>query len=199
MGAGISIYRKIGNFIKQKWGMHMKNIIIVLSMIFLSIALLIVGFLVPKTTIKTSVKTEKLEAVTVEPTQTPNKTQIKGATQSALNTATPTPKSNEEVQAYLYISAGNTVYDPIPLTKELTFVVNQNEETLQNVIRVTPTSVVMHSANCDNQNCIHQGEITLENMKTRIFGNSIYCLPNQVVLTLYTAEEVEQAMENKIE
>lgn len=59
-----------------------------------------------------------------------------------------------------------------------------------NTIHLTPTGVYMESATCENQDCVHQGEVTLDNISSRILGNMIICLPNQVVLELYSAEEL---------
>ena len=48
----------------------------------------------------------------------------------------------------------------------------------------------MKSSPCDNQDCVKQGEVTLANKDERILSNMIICLPNQVVLELYTPEEL---------
>lgn len=49
----------------------------------------------------------------------------------------------------------------------------------------------MKSSSCDNQACVHQGIVTLENMSTRVLQNMIICLPNEVVLSLLTPEEAQ--------
>lgn len=61
---------------------------------------------------------------------------------------------------------------------------------VENLIRLTPEGVYMESADCDNQDCVHQGMVTLENRKTRPLMNYILCLPHQLSLALYTPEEV---------
>lgn len=61
-------------------------------------------------------------------------------------------------------------------------------ETL-NVIHLTPDGVWMEDANCANHDCMDQGEVTLDNIDERVLGNMIICLPNQVVLQLYTPQE----------
>jgi hypothetical protein len=48
----------------------------------------------------------------------------------------------------------------------------------------------MESATCENQDCVHQGEVTLENKNARVLENLIICLPNQVYLELYSTEEL---------
>ena len=60
----------------------------------------------------------------------------------------------------------------------------------ENDICVTPTGVYMESSTCENQDCVYQGEVTLDNMDERILGNMIICLPNQVCLELYSIEQL---------
>ncbi|MBQ8161668.1 MAG: NusG domain II-containing protein [Clostridia bacterium] len=59
-----------------------------------------------------------------------------------------------------------------------------------NVIHLTPDGVNMESSTCENQDCVQQGSVTLENRHERLLGGWIICLPNQVSLELYTPEEV---------
>ena len=59
-----------------------------------------------------------------------------------------------------------------------------------NNICVTPTGVYMESSTCENQDCVYQGEVTLDNMDERLLGNMIICLPNQVCLELYSIEQL---------
>jgi len=47
----------------------------------------------------------------------------------------------------------------------------------------------MAESSCDNQDCIYQGTVTLENKKERVLQNMILCLPNEVILELLTEEE----------
>ena len=61
---------------------------------------------------------------------------------------------------------------------------------VENVIHLTPDSVWMEDSTCEGHDCVKQGKVTLENRETRILSNMIICLPNQVVLELYTPEEV---------
>jgi hypothetical protein len=93
--------------------------------------------------------------------------------------------------AYLVLTMGNTRYKPLPLLKETTYRLHQPDGK-DNVFHVTRDSVYMDSANCDNQNCIHQGTVTLNNRDSRVLGNMIICLPNQVVLELITPKEAEE-------
>ena len=95
-----------------------------------------------------------------------------------------------EGSLYLLVTAGNTTYAPIRLDAEDTLTLTQGDD--MNVIHVTPDSIWMESANCDNQDCVEQGVVTAENRKTRVLGNTIVCLPHRVLLELFTAEELRE-------
>ena len=103
-------------------------------------------------------------------------------------TATPLPP--DQVRAYLMITVGQVTYSPIPLTQEGDYTIRQKELGRVNVIHVTPDSVTMASSTCDNQLCVGEGTVTLDNKETRILGGYIICLPNEVTLELYAAEEL---------
>ena len=64
------------------------------------------------------------------------------------------------------------------------------------MIEVTPTSVKMYESTCANQDCVRQGTVSLENYKQRVLQNMIICLPNEVMLELYTAEELAALLRN---
>jgi hypothetical protein len=110
--------------------------------------------------------------------------------QPALSEAQP-EATNGEVLAYLVLTMGDTRYKPLPLVKETAYRLRQADGK-ENVFHVTRDSVFMESANCDNQNCIHQGTVTLDNRDTRVLENMIICLPNKVVLELITPKEAEE-------
>ncbi len=90
--------------------------------------------------------------------------------------------------AYLVLSVGNTRYHPLPIFKETSYRLRQADGR-ENVFHVTLDSVHMESATCDNQDCIKQGTVNLENRDARVLRNMIICLPNQVVLELITPQE----------
>ena len=103
---------------------------------------------------------------------------------------TPAPLSGSEVRAYLVITVDNTTYSPLPLRQEGNYTIRQEGGAKVNVIHVTPDSVTMASSTCDNQLCVGEGTVTLDNKDTRILGGYIICLPNKVTLELYSAEEI---------
>jgi len=92
------------------------------------------------------------------------------------------------VQAFLRIQVDDEVWEPIPLMDDGVYTINQPDGKT-NVVFTTATGAVMHSSTCDNQSCVKQGEVTLENRESRVLTNMIICLPNQVILEVLTPEE----------
>ena len=124
-------------------------------------------------------------AVTPEITAAPEATAAPEVTDVPEATATP---DLSQVKAFLVVTVGDKTYQPIPLTEAGYYRFRHGD--CINIVHVTPTSIDMHEANCDNQDCVEQGEVTLENKDTRILGNRIICLPNQVTLQLYSRDEL---------
>ena len=81
---------------------------------------------------------------------------------------------------------------PLPQEGEYTKTIRQTMEDgseYVNVIHVTPTGFWMEKSNCEGQDCVDEGEVTLENRQERILGNMVICLPHQLMLYLITHEE----------
>lgn len=135
---------------------------------------------------------------TQEPAAAPEATAAAEATATTEPAATEQPQvtpivAASQTKAYLLVTVGGVVYRPLPLTEEGEYTLTQ-ENGAQNVIHVTADSVNMQSSTCDNQDCVMQGTVSLENMEDRLLGNMIVCLPNQVTLELYTAEEMTRLL-----
>ena len=103
--------------------------------------------------------------------------------------ATASP-DGQEARAYLLMTVSGTTYAPLALTTEGDFTIRQEATGAENVVHVTPDSITMKSANCDNQDCVLQGTVTLDTKDDRVLGSMIICLPHQVTLELYSAEEM---------
>ena len=88
-----------------------------------------------------------------------------------------------DVKAVVLISVGGRPYAVEPLNEERDVEVEQ-EHGEKNVVHLTPNGFYMHSSTCDNQLCISQGEVTMDNYTRRILGPYVLCLPNQVELEL---------------
>ena len=86
---------------------------------------------------------------------------------------------------------------PLPLTEEYDYPFVQvlaDGTQVRNVIRLMPDGFYMESSDCDNQNCVEEGVVTLENRDSRVLYNAVFCLPHQVCIELFSLEEVLQMM-----
>ena len=164
-----------------------RNFYLVLALIVLIAVLLIVGLRLRKK------PAPMVNLPTAEPfaTAVPAATDAPAADATAAPEATYIPTGAEVFTApgYVYISAGNEGrWFALP-EGEPGDITIKNEEQV-NVIRLTNHSVMMASSTCDNQDCVNQGEVSLENLSTRVLYNMILCLPHQVTIELYTQQEM---------
>ena len=113
---------------------------------------------------------------------------IAAAAVIALTQRKPLEQPAEDTCAFLVLTVAGEMYEPIELTEEGRYSITRGD--MVNVVAVTPDSVTMHSSTCDNQDCVLQGTVSLENRNDRVLQNMILCMPNEVVLELYTANEV---------
>ena len=132
------------------------------------------------------VVTEAASAVP-DTTAAPEANEAPESTEAPASTEEPAA-AKEPAQAYLVVSVAGAMYEPIPLYEEGRYTVKRGD--LVNTIEVTPDSIKMHASSCDNQDCVEQGVVSLENRSKRVLQNMIICLPNEVVLELYTPEEI---------
>ena len=96
-------------------------------------------------------------------------------------------------ESYLYVEAAAGAL-MVPLTEERTIPIDQGNGAVNN-IHIGVNSAYMESSTCDNQNCVDQGEITLENRETRVLYNMIICIPHDLLLELMTPEEALEQLE----
>ena len=92
--------------------------------------------------------------------------------------------------SYLFVNTGSSAYSPIPLNGDNSFRIAQQDGS-ENVIHIGENSFYMESSNCKNQNCVGQGEVTLENRESRPLFNMVICLPHNLSLELLTRAEAE--------
>ena len=96
---------------------------------------------------------------------------------------------------YMLLTVGDVVFMPYPLLEERELPITQADG-MKNVVHISPSGFFMASATCENQDCVHQGEVTLQNRDLRILGNQVVCLPNKVMLELLTPKEAMLVWEN---
>lgn len=141
------------------------------------------------------------ETKPAEPTAAPQPSEAADAT--AAPQAEPTEQAGGQAQdppSVAYAAGYVRVVSPtvngwLPLPAEKDYVYPLRQMTadgtiVENHIHLTPRGVYMESATCENQDCVHQGEVTLENKADRALENMIICLPHQVYLELYSTEEL---------
>ena len=151
-----------------------KNLVVILALAAL-IALVMLAATVLKPEINPT-----LGELTADPTAAPAVTDVPS---DAGEESTAQPAN-----AYLVVTVAGAMYEPIPLYEEGRYTITRGD--MVNTIAVTPTSIKMHESSCDNQDCVLQGEVTLENRDKRVLQHMILCLPNEVILELYTFDEL---------
>ncbi len=86
------------------------------------------------------------------------------------------------------ITVNGQEYARIPLSSPQTVTIDQGDGKV-NVVDVSDHGAVMLSSTCDNQQCVHMGEVTLDNWEVRTNQAFIICLPNRVTVELAVKEE----------
>ena len=95
------------------------------------------------------------------------------------------PSEAEENMAI--ITLDGEVIDRVPLSAPRTVTVEQPDGAV-NVVEVSDHGAVMLSSTCDNQLCVHMGEVTVDNWEYRPNQAFIICLPNRVSVELVVVE-----------
>ena len=193
-----------------------KDLLVIAAVIAVAAVLLAVSRLMPRTKLEDKVAQETLapDAVTYlnetptpevtpeaspEPAQSEapeapaqtaapeaNGAQAESAAQAA---AGPMPRAQTaEVKGYVVLTVGGRQYgDPIPMDRDKIITIQQ-EDGKVNKIHITPEKVYMESSTCENQDCVGQGEVSLDNYQTRILSTFVICLPNEVTIELFPVE-----------
>ena len=140
---------------------------------------------------------------TSEMTAAPEATATPDTTAMPETTATPEPTAEpvaqiagpmpraqvEKVRGYVVLTVGGQQYgDPIAMDREKIITIRQDDGKL-NQVHITPEKVYMESSTCENQDCVGQGEISLDNYDKRILGTYVICLPNNVTIELVPVGE----------
>lgn len=103
----------------------------------------------------------------------------------------PQAMENNAETAYLHISVPGQADQWVPLTEEREIRIEQDNGDY-NVVQLFQGGFRIIESNCSNQSCIHQGEVTVDNIGTRLLGNEVICLPHKLVLTLETTADAAQ-------
>ena len=146
---------------------------------------------------------EPEETAAPEATAEPEETATTAKDSSpAAQAAGPMPRAQTaQVRGYVVLTVGGRQYgDPIAMDREKIITIRQDDGKV-NLVHITPEKVYMESSTCENQDCVGQGEISLDNYDKRILGTYVICLPNNVTIELgpageYAAKE-EEIMRNQ--
>ena len=127
---------------------------------------------------------------TAQPTDEPAVEATAQPTAQPVQAAGPMPRpQTQTVRGYVVLNVGGRQYgDPIAMDRDKIITLKQDDGKI-NKVHITPEKVFMESSTCDNQDCVMQGEITLENYKTRVLSTYVICLPNNVSIELVPVEE----------
>ena len=150
----------------------MKNALVIGVMLLVSLGLILATrFLLPgeeRSQEEIQKQIEELTQATAAPTAFPEEGQA---------------AKGPEAEAYLYIIVNGRISGIYPIGEEGDVTVDQGNGKV-NVVHVTENGFYMASSTCDNQLCVQQGEVTIDNYQQRILGASVLCLPNNVDLEL---------------
>ncbi len=96
----------------------------------------------------------------------------------------PRPDVTEDL---VIVTVDGREYARVPLSRPGPVTIRQ-ENGAENVVLVSEKGAVMQSSTCDNQLCVHMGEVTVENWQYRPNQQFIICLPNRVSVELVVHE-----------
>lgn len=131
---------------------------------------------------------EELPEQSEEPAQSAApETEASAQSDGAVMGPMPAPQVSE-IRGYVVITVGGRQYgDPIAMDRDKVITIKQDDGKV-NKVHITPEKVYMESSTCENQDCVGQGEISLDNYKTRILSTYVICLPNEVTIELVPVE-----------
>ena len=171
------------------------NVVIPAAVVLLAAGLLAAELLLPGQT-RTQEDINRQIAALTTPTPAPSAAPTKAADAStpapsaepaaASPTLAPAAEENKQAalaEAYLFIIRGNRIWGIEALGEERDVTVDQGDGVV-NVIHLLPDGFYMASSTCENQLCVTEGTVTVENYQRRILGPCVYCLPHSLQLEL---------------
>ena len=188
-----------------------KDALVIGAVLVIALVMLAVSRLLPKTNLEGKVAqvTMAPDAVEyIEPTAAPTAEPASEATAEPASEATAEPAAEataepeaaavagpmmpaqtQKIGGHVILTVGSRQYgDPIPMDRDKIITIRQSNGQI-NKVHITPDSAYMEYSTCDNQDCVGQGHITLDNYETRILSTFVICLPNNVTIEMVPAEE----------
>ncbi len=181
-----------------------KDAWIIAGVLVLAVALFAISRFMPKKDLSERVAQETLAPDAVEyltpepaqqepeetelPTVQPEETESSQPQETAQVAGPMPPAQTAEVKGHVIITvAGRQYGDPIAMDRDKVITIRQDDGKV-NKVHITPEKVYMESSTCDNQDCVGQGEVSLENYETRILSTYVICLPNEVTIEMVPVE-----------
>lgn len=79
----------------------------------------------------------------------------------------------------VYVTLDGAALIDLPFSQPRTVEIVQPDGAV-NAVAFTGEAVYMDHANCENQDCVDMGQVTLDNLEVRVMGGFIICLPHKV-------------------
>lgn len=166
-----------------------KDIILVAVIALAAVILLFVGLNASRApqVVKPVQDAGQIEVIETSATPSPEPVSAPAEASDAVKAAVAAYFEQYPAQSYLLITTAAGNYTPVPLNGDAAFKIHFGEDEY-NLVHIGENSVYMEESTCENQNCVGQGEITLDNVETRVLMNMILCLPHELTLELVDAE-----------
>ena len=95
--------------------------------------------------------------------------------------------------ACVRVSVQGRLYAILWLGEERSVEIDQGDG-VKNVVHLLPDGFYMECSTCQNQLCVQQGTVTVDNYPRRMLGPYVLCLPNQVELELIVLDSAPSDM-----
>lgn len=89
------------------------------------------------------------------------------------------PVSPEAGDMRVYVTLDGKALIDLPFGEAHTLTITQ-PGLGKNTVAITPDSVYMLEADCENQDCVQMGAVTRDNLEVRVMGGFIVCLPHRI-------------------
>lgn len=164
-----------------------RDAVVIAAVLLVAAALLAVSRLAPQTQLEDRAAQETLAPDAVEYVDAAPEDAGEEA-QSAMIGPMP-PAQTQQVRGHVVLTvAGRQYGEPIAMDRDKIITLKQDDGKI-NKVHITPEKVYMESSTCSNQDCVGQGEITLENYQTRVLSTFVICLPNSVTIEMVPATD----------
>lgn len=168
-----------------------KDALIIAAVLLIAALMLLAARAMPKTDLSTKTADATLAPDAVEyldATPEPDVTAAPETAEPASVAGPMPPAQTEKVRGYVLLTVGGRQYgDPIPMDRDKIITLRQEDGKI-NKVHITPEKVYMESSTCENQDCVHQGEIHIDTYQDRLLGTFVICLPNNVTIEMVPAE-----------